>query len=217
MTLSCESEAEAWLRATFPDVSRETWDRLSDFGAYLRAGADRQNLISKASFDTLYVRHYVDSAQLLLHAPQDACDWLDLGSGAGFPGLIVALFSEHRITLVESRRLRIDFLHQAIDLLGLGDRATVIGRRLERVTPRPFSVVTARAFAPLPRLFPLAHPFSTEKTRWILPKGRSAQSELAAVESSWQGDFRIEPSLTDASAGIIVAEGVRPRMQRKAS
>jgi 16S rRNA (guanine527-N7)-methyltransferase len=75
-------------------------------------------------------------------------------------------------------------------------------------------VISARAFAPLPRLFELAHRFSTEKTLWLLPKGRSAKSELEAARGAWQGDFRLEPSLTDADARIIVATGVRRRSGR---
>jgi 16S rRNA (guanine527-N7)-methyltransferase len=190
---------------------------LADFEALLRTEGASQNLISRASFDHLNLRHIADSAQLLAHAPSTPGEWLDLGSGAGFPGLIVALLSSHRVTLVESRRLRIEILGRAAAVLGVSERTTILGAPLERVPPRPFDVISARAFAPLPKLLALAHPFSTEKTRWILPKGRSAQTELAAAQSSWQGDFRLEPSLTDAGAGIIIAERVRPRSQRKAS
>ncbi len=74
-----------------------------------------------------------------------------------------------------------------------------------------YAVISARAFAPLERLFDWAERFATPETRWVLPKGRNAKSELEAVRSSWQGDFRVEPSLTDEDAGIIVAQGVRRR------
>lgn len=215
--LADERAAQSWLRATFGFVPRETWLRLADFEALLRTESASQNLVSRASLAALHLRHFADSAQLILLAPAVPGRWLDLGSGAGFPGLIVALLSAHHVTLVESRRLRIDFLHRAAEALGVTQRTTIVGAPLERVPARPFDAISARAFAPLPRLLTLAHPFSTEKTRWILPKGRSAQSELAAAESSWQGAFRLEPSLTDAGAGIIVAEGVRPRSQGKAS
>jgi 16S rRNA (guanine527-N7)-methyltransferase len=129
---------------------------------------------------------------------------------------MVAALSEHQVTLVESRRLRVEFLQRAVSVLGAEDRVTIIHSQLERLPPQTCDIISARAFAPLDKLLSLAHPFSTEKTVWILPKGRSAQTELESAESSWQGEFRLEPSLTDAGAGIIVAHGVRPRPQRKA-
>ena len=133
----------------------------------------------------------------------------DLGSGAGFPGLIVAALHNGPVTLVEERRLRVDFLHRAAEIIGVA--VEIVGARIERVAPRPFDVISARAFAPLGRLLALATGFSTRKTIWLLPKGRNAESELEALEPSWQGDFRLEPSLTDPDARIIVAEGISRR------
>lgn len=210
-TLTDAREAEIWLRASFSHVSRETWERLGDFETLLRSEGESQNLISRATFDHIRLRHVADSAQLLVFAPQQGLDWLDLGSGAGFPGLIVAALSDHRVTLVESRRLRIEFLHRAAGILGVASQIEIAGAPLERFPSRPFDVISARAFAPLDRLLPLAHRFSTEKTLWILPKGRNAASELEQAESTWQGGFRLEPSITDGDARIIVAQGVRPR------
>ena len=162
------------------------------------------------------MRHFLDSAQLLRFVPSPDAAWLDLGTGAGFPGMIVAALHRGPVTMIESRRLRVDFLHRAAEVLGVSDRTTVLLDRLERVAERKFDVISARAFAPMGDLLELAHRFSTEKTRWILPKGRIAQSELAAAESSWQGSFRLEPSLTDAESGIIIADAVRPRGRKKA-
>ena len=207
--------AEAWLKARFPDVSRETWERLDAFEAFLRRENETQNLVSRGTLDQIRLRHFADSAQLLPHAPPRPSTWLDLGSGAGFPGLIAAALSSHEVTLVESRRLRIDFLSRAAELLGISARTTVVGAPLERVPSAKFAVISARAFAPLERLLPLAHRFSTENTVWILPKGRSAQSELEQVGDAWQGEFRLEPSLTDPEARIIVATGVQPRRGRR--
>lgn len=209
------TDADLWLRQHFPDVSRETWERLDDFEALLRQESETQNLVSRATLDHLRLRHVADSAQLLRFAPAKSSTWLDLGSGAGFPGLIAAALSKHRLTLVESRRLRIDFLSRAAGLLGISDRTKVVGAPLERVPGEKFDVISARAFAPLPRLLALAHRFSTKNTIWILPKGRSAQSELAQVQDAWQGEFRLEPSLTDPEARIIVAQGVQPRPKRR--
>ena len=191
------------------DVPRETLERLEAFERLLRTENERQNLVSRGSLDHFWSRHVVDSAQLLRFAPDDAAEWLDLGTGAGFPGLILAAVHPGRFTLVEGRKLRVDFLFRAAETLALGDRVEIVGSKAEALPVRTFGVVTARAFAPLPRLLELAERFSTAKTRWILPKGRNARSELDEALRSWQGDFRLEPSLTDPEARIVVAEGVK--------
>ena len=202
-----EPAARAWVERSF-NVPRETMDRLEAFAELLRDANRRQNLISQSSAASLWQRHIADSAQLLRHAPAGAETWIDLGTGAGFPGLIVAALRGGSTSLVEERKLRADFLRRAVEVLGLTDRVEVIGAKVERLDRRAYDVLSARAFAPLGRLLDLGTRFSTNKTRWILPKGRNARSELESVESTWQGDFRIEPSLTDPEAGIIVAEGV---------
>ncbi len=210
-----EDSARQWLRDN--GVPRETMDSFARFKDLLCAESERQNLVSKPSLDQFWARHIVDSAQLLRFAGSAAGSWLDLGTGAGFPGLVVAALHGGSVTLVEERRLRVEFLRQAAEVLGLGDRTEILGVKVERVEARPFDVFSARAFAPLGKLLTLGARFSTTNTRWILPKGRNAESELEAAESSWQGDFRLEPSVTDPEARIIVAEGVRPRPKGKRS
>lgn len=199
-----EAEARALL-----DVPRETIERLEAFESLLRSENERQNLVSRASLDSLWQRHILDSSQLVRFAQPAAHRWLDLGTGAGFPGLMVPLFHPSTVTLVESRRLRADFLRNAASALGVAGRVEILCARLETVPDLKFDVITARAFAPLPKLLDLAERFSTPETIWILPKGRNAKSELEAARSSWQGDFRLEPSLTDAEAQIVVATRVR--------
>jgi 16S rRNA (guanine527-N7)-methyltransferase len=210
-----EEEARAWVEAEFA-VPRETMDGLDAFADLLAAENERQNLVSRGTLSQIWGRHIVDSAQLLRFVPSPEASWLDLGTGAGFPGLVVSALHGGPVTLIESRRLRVDFLHRAAEALGVTDRVTILLDRVERVPTRPFDVISARAFAPMRELLELAHRFSTEKTRWVLPKGRSAQSELEAAESSWQGSFRLEPSLTDPDSGIIIADAVRPRGRKKA-
>ena len=197
------------------DVPRETLKRLEHFVELLVAENEHQNLVSRSSLEHVWARHVLDSAQLLRFAPSAAASWIDLGTGAGFPGLIVALLHEGPVTLVESRRLRADFLTRAAEGLELGSRVEMRCSKVERLEPRRYDVISARAFAPLDRLFALAEPFSTAETRWVLPKGRNAQSELEAAESLWQGEFRLEPSVTDADAAIIVAEQVRKKARGK--
>jgi 16S rRNA (guanine527-N7)-methyltransferase len=202
-----EDEARAWLEAR--NVPRETFSRIEAFLAFLRQEAERQNLIAASTIDHLWARHVVDSAQLLDQAPEWST-WLDLGAGAGFPGLIVALLGEGEVTLIESRVKRVTFLREAAAIAGIADRVTVLGSRVETAPRRHFDVISARAFAPLPKLLELALPFSGKATRWVLPKGKSAGEELEAARSSWQGNFRLVPSTTDSEAAIIVAEGVIP-------
>ena len=191
------------------DVPRETIERLDAFVELLRRENERQNLVSKASLDSVWERHILDSAQLIRFAPPEARSWLDLGTGAGFPGLMVPLFHRADLVLVEARRLRADFLRTAASMLGIAQKVEILCSKLEAVPTRTFDVISARAFAPLPKLLALAERFSKPGTVWILPKGRNAKSELDAARSSWQGDFRLEPSLTDADAQIVVASHVR--------
>jgi 16S rRNA (guanine527-N7)-methyltransferase len=210
-----EEEAKGWVESAL-HVSRETMERLETFGNLLRAENERQNLVSRGTLDRLWERHFADSAQLLRFAPSPQATWLDLGTGAGFPGLIVAALHPGPVTMVESRKLRVEFLRRSAEVLGVSDRTTILLDRVERLPDRKFDVISARAFAPMRELLEVAHRFSTENTRWILPKGRSAQSELEAAGSSWQGSFRLEPSLTDAESGIIIADAVRPRGRKRA-
>jgi 16S rRNA (guanine527-N7)-methyltransferase len=198
-----------------PDVPRETLPRFEAFAELLREENERQNLVSRASLDHLWQRHILDSAQLLAFAPPGASTWLDLGSGAGFPGLVLSVLHPARFTLIEARRLRAEWLGRAAALLGVAGKTDVVCGKAEAMAPRPFDVISARAFAPLDRLLRIGSRFSTDGTVWILPKGRNAKSELDAARASWQGDFRIEPSLTDDDAGIIVANGVRPKAKGK--
>jgi len=207
-----EEEARAWLTAR--NVPRGTLDAISRFLDFLTQESARQNLIAASTLDTLWARHVVDSAQLLDHAGPWA-SWLDLGSGAGFPGLVIAVLGEGEVTLIESRAKRIAFLREAAAIAGVADRVTVIGSRVETAPRRRYDVISARAFAPLPKLLELAASFADADTRWVLPKGKSAGEELEAARASWQGRFRLVPSVTDSEAAIIVAEGVTPGKRRR--
>ena len=200
-----EQEAVLWLESEL-GVSRETMDALKICVAFLKREASSQNLISASTLDHIWSRHIVDSAQLLQfldHAPADT-RWLDLGSGAGFPGLIIALLTDYNVTLVESRARRIDYLQRAVEMLDLTRRVHVAGVTLERLETGPYSVISARAFAPLPKLFDLAERFATIKTLWLLPKGRNADHEWQDAQGVWDGNFQVMKSITDQNAGILV-------------
>jgi 16S rRNA (guanine527-N7)-methyltransferase len=210
-----EEEAQAWLKET-QNVSRETYAQMSAFVAFLKEEALQQNLISAATLDHIWARHIVDSAQLLTFAP-DGAAWLDLGSGAGFPGLIIAMLGKHQVTLVESRARRIDYLNRAIERFDLKGCARVAGMPVERLETASYGVISARAFAPLTRLLLLSQRFSTQKTIWLLPKGRNAVNELEEAHKSWNLDFSVKASVTDDNAGILVGRvlGEKPLKRAK--
>lgn len=204
-----DAEAKALLADRF-SVSRETLSALEEFVSFLVEENSLQNLVSRASLEEVWGRHILDSAQLLQFSHSGA-SWLDLGTGAGFPGLIVAVLHDGPVTLVEERKKRVEFLSAAASVLKIETKVEIVQNRVERLQARPFDIISARAFAPLSRLLDLSHSFSTAKTRFLLPKGRNARSELEEAGTKWQGRFRLEPSLTDAEAQIIIAEGVSRR------
>ncbi|MCF8707227.1 16S rRNA (guanine(527)-N(7))-methyltransferase RsmG [Rhizorhapis sp. SPR117] len=205
-----EDDAKLWLDDS--GVSRETMDRLTAYVELLLEGMQQQNLIAASTRDHVWARHIVDSAQLLRHAPDnDGGTWLDLGSGAGLPAIVIGILSDWCVEMVESRKGRIAFLNHVIVELGL-TRVTVHGLRLESLeVTAPVSVISARAFAPLDRLFEKAVRFSSDRTIWLLPKGKNCQNELQQVRPAWQGLFHVEPSITDPESAILLGRSVRKR------
>ncbi len=201
--IASEAEAQRWL-AELPEWDVAARDRLDLLVAMLREENQQQNLVAAASLAQVWQRHIADSAQLLPHVPRETCSpWLDLGTGAGFPGLVIAaLRPECEVLMVESRARRIDWLERARIALGLAN-AKVAGSRLELVESEPVRAISARAFAPLDKLVALSARFSTSETVWLLPKGRSAAHELESLKG-WQHRFHVEQSLTDPDAGLIV-------------
>lgn len=201
--LTSEDEARAWIES-LSGVSRETVADLEAYANMLIAESARQNLLAASTLDHVWTRHLVDSAQLWpLAADAPAGPWLDLGSGPGLPGLVLAILHRHRsVKLVESRALRVQFLRQVVDVLKL-DHVEVIHASLEKVKPFPAAIITARAFAPLDKLLRLSAPFSTDATLWLLPKGKNAVNELSALPQTWHHTFHVVDSITDPLAGII--------------
>ena len=189
-------------------VSRETLEKLEAYVALLEAENVRQNLVSASTLDDVWRRHIADSAQLVRFEPRTGASWIDIGSGAGLPGIVIACLVAGPVTLVEPRRLRADFLHNVVESLELD--ATVACAKAERVGGR-FDMITARAVASLPQLLKISAHLSTRKTVWALPKGRSAGRELAEARKAWQGNFRVEPSVTDDESFIVVGTEVRAR------
>lgn len=209
-----EEEAKAWIDANF-HVSRETWKCLERYVAILLSAMDEQNLIAQSTRPHVWARHIVDSAQLLsLASKATSGTWVDLGAGAGLPGIVIATLSNRPILMIETRRKRIDFLKDVIADLGLRN-AQVFGGRVEAAPAMNAAVISARAYAPLPKLIGSALHLSNPDSLWVLPKGRSAKNELEAARASWQGVFHVEPSVTDAESAIIVARNVAPAGKKK--
>lgn len=181
--------------------------RLDKFVARLEIANETQNLVSKASMAHVWQRHIADSAQLLDHVPRETSPWVDFGSGAGLPGLVIAaLDPSRRIFLIESRKLRIAWLTEMIAQLNLTN-CSILGGDAKRVASIQAAVISARAFAPMDRLVALSARFSTSATRWVLPKGRSAAQEVAALPKALRRMFHVEQSITDPEAGIVVGTG----------
>ena len=189
-------------------VSRETFEKLNAYADLLTNESRRQNLIAASTLERLWERHILDSAQLVRFEPRPGASWLDIGSGAGLPGIVISCLVEGPVILVEPRRLRVEFLEHVVGALGLN--AQVVENKVEKMTGQ-FDVIAARAVAPLERLFELSHHLSTRNTVWALPRGRSAHSELAEARRAWQGAFHVEQSVTDDDSYIVVGTGVRKR------
>jgi 16S rRNA (guanine527-N7)-methyltransferase len=190
------------------NVSRETLEKIEAYTALLRDESSRQNLVSTSTLSDLWERHILDSAQLARFEPRPGASWVDIGSGAGLPGIVIACLVEGPVTLVEPRRLRAEFLHRACESLEL--RASVFAGKAERAHGE-YDVITARAVSNLAQVLKISAHLSTGKSRWVLPKGRSAERELVEAQQAWQGAFHVEQSATDPDSRIVIGTGVTAR------
>ena len=198
-------------------VSRETLDRLDCFVAILQAWQRRMNLIAPSTESTLWTRHVADSLQLMAPAPGTRF-WADLGSGGGFPGLVIACAladtAGARVHLVESNAKKAAFLREAARATGAP--AVVHATRIEDFVanaPAPIDVVTARALAPLPKLLSLVYPLLKSGTLGIFPKGQDVAAELTEAAKCWKIQASLSPSRTDPKAQIVVVRGLEPKLR----
>ncbi|AKH43339.1 16S rRNA (guanine527-N7)-methyltransferase [Altererythrobacter atlanticus] len=193
-------------------ADNQALDRLQKLADLVAEENERQNLVSNASLDMVWQRHLADSVQLVGYVSRETPgQWMDLGTGAGFPGLaIAAVRPSWEVLLVESRKRRVEWLERAIKELDLAN-CRVAGSRLEDVKNFSAGIISARAFAPLGKLLKLSARFSTRDTIWLLPKGRKAAQELAEQPVAIQEMFHVEPSRTDETAGILIGQGT-PRL-----
>lgn len=199
-----EDEARAFVEARMPPTR---FEKLEQLVSMLAEENRQQNLVSRPSMDHVWSRHIADSAQLLDHVSRETGEWMDLGAGAGFPGLVLAIMRPGAtLHLVESRKRRVEWLNAVVVALELKN-CRIHGCRLEALEPFPVDMITARAFAPLPKLLNLSAAFSTARTDWVLPKGRSAAQELQELPKRQRQMFHVEQSATDSEAAILVGQG----------
>lgn len=206
-----DAAARAAIRAR---VSRETFERLELIAGLLEKWQRTINLVAPATVPEMWSRHIGDSLQLIHHVSEKPLRWADLGSGGGFPGLVVAAALADRpgsdVHLVESDTRKASFLREAARLAGLP--VTVHAARIEQVAPQiapGTHVVSARALAPLPKLLDLAAPFLAAGAIGLFPKGRDAERELTDALGSWTLDFELHPSVSDAHGRILLVKSAR--------
>lgn len=199
------------------DVSRETSEKLATYADLLQRWQKTINLVAPGTLGDIWNRHFADSAQLFECAPATARNWVDLGSGGGFPGLVLGIMladrSGARMTLVESDTRKSAFLREAaratsapVDIL-----CTRIENSATHVKLASVDVITARALAPLPRLLGLCQPLFGDGTVALLLKGREVEGELAEARASWSFSSEQRPSRTDAEGRIVVIRDLKSK------
>lgn len=194
-------------------VSRETLERFKAYAALLGAWSTRINLVGRATLDDLWRRHFLDSAQLQPLIPADAQSLVDLGSGAGFPGLVLAILGVPGVELIEADSRKAAFLREAARITGAP--AVIRSCRIEAVTPLEADVVTARACAPLGQLLELGERFIGRRTTCLFLKGARADEELTEAGKAWTMTATRHPSRADPSGSILLLEQVAPREPRR--
>lgn len=201
------------LRDCAGSVSRETFEAILTFEREFRRWSGRINLASATTLDAIWSRHILDSAQLMRLAPEALC-WLDLGSGGGFPGAVIAILARDRpgsrVDLVESNRKKAAFLQTTLGMLGAPAR--VHAMRIEQAASRVSGpeIVTARALAPLPALIELACPWLAAGATALFHKGRDYRREIVESRYHWNFDLVDHVSRVDPESRILEISNVHP-------
>jgi 16S rRNA (guanine527-N7)-methyltransferase len=195
------------------DVSRETLAKLKTYLGLLEDWNSRHNLVSANTLTDAWRRHVLDSAQLAPLLPGSARSLVDLGSGAGFPGLVLAaLRPDIPVVLYESTRKKCEFLSAAADRMGL--KTDVRNVRIESSAKEVFDVVTARACAPLDKLLAYAQHFVGRETRCLFLKGQNVEAELTEARNYWRMEVTRHPSVSDPTGTILDVRGLAPHDRR---
>ncbi|MEL6370734.1 MAG: 16S rRNA (guanine(527)-N(7))-methyltransferase RsmG [Pseudomonadota bacterium] len=197
-------------------VSRETMAALDRYDQVMLETQAHTNLIARSTIDHRWARHYRDSAQLFTLLPEGARSIVDLGSGAGFPGLILAAMGLGsrdpnrgiKVTLVESIQKKASFLTKALSNMGL-ENVSVVTQRIEKSRLSSPDVITARALARLDKLLGYAAPIAAPSTLCIFPKGQDVEDELTEATKSWHMGVKQVPSVTNPQSSILLIEGLK--------
>ena len=197
--------------ARLVNVSRETLDRLDAYVGLLKAWNQRINLVGATTMGDPWRRHVLDSAQLLPFLPRETRTLVDLGSGAGLPGLVLAILGVPQVHLVESDQRKVAFLREAARISATP--VHIHAERAERLPALAADVVTARALAPLPDLLDIAGRFLSNHSICLFLKGRGAGDEVAEAAKGWDLTARLEPSRSDPGGNIVLIE----RMARRSA
>jgi len=189
------------------NVSRETLDRVGVHIDILRQWQEKINLVGRGTLDDIWLRHVFDSAQLLPLLPPGATRLVDLGSGAGFPGLVLAILGVPEVHLIESDQRKAAFLREAARLTKT--KITIHNARIEQVAPFAVDVVTSRALAGLEKLIEYSEPFLKLGGVCLFPKGKNWQDELTEAEKKWKMHLETLPSRSDPDGIILRIDEVR--------
>ncbi len=194
------ADPRAEFLAAFP-VSRETETRLARYENLLLQRNQTLSLISGTTEDIVWTRHFLDSAQLLPLIPQPERPLVDIGTGAGFPGLVLAILGLPHVHLVEHNMQKVAFLRAVVEALGLP--VTVHGMKSDAVKPFVAGTVTARALKPLDQLLGFGKRFLGQNSVCLFPKGRRAEEEMAVAARKWHMKTERFPSVTDPESTIF--------------
>ena len=208
-----QPEFASELKALGINVSRETLQRLEVYAGLLVKWQAKINLVGSATLPDLWRRHFLDSAQLLPLLPAAGGTLVDLGSGAGFPGLVLAIMTDWRVHLLDSDQRKCAFLRQVALDCGVLDRVTIHPKRIEQVTGIAADVVTARACAPLDELLKLAEPFIGEKGTGLFLKGAQAEEELTQAQRHWTMRLDRRESISDPAGKILIVSHLKRKSQ----
>lgn len=198
-------------------VPRETIHRLTQYQEMLVEWNEKFNLVAASTLPNIWTRHFLDSAQLFPYLPANAMTMADMGAGAGFPGLVLAIMAQDlnkplHLTAIEATGKKADFLQAVVDRLKLN--VTIRRERIEDIRDLKVDMVTARALKALPELLKYANYLMHKDTTCIFPKGRNAAEELTQAKKYWTFKSEIHPSRSDESGSILVLTELRYKKRR---
>lgn len=189
------------------DVSRETLLKLRAYEASLKEWQNKFNLVSKSSLEDAWNRHFIDSMQLFKYIPQSAQSLYDFGSGAGFPGMVLAIMAAEKtpylkVNLIESIGKKTLYLKHVSEICSVN--VEILNQRIESLPKNKVDVVTSRAMTSLKDLLEYTYPFCKKDTVCIFPKGKKHQEEIDEAKKHWRFEYQIHPSETSSEGVILV-------------